>query len=84
MHSKVTSSAPKVFQPVSVEITFTSQEELDKFGALMNCNPIYRIVGTGELWQTLKNAGANIGGLNPNCKKVYEIFNDFILKSGKV
>jgi hypothetical protein len=66
MKSKVTPNKD-AFKPLKLEIAIESQEELDALGSLFNngvvCKALYTAgFDTGNLWQQLQAAGAEING----------------------
>jgi hypothetical protein len=67
MKCKYTPASTK-FNPVSVTMTFESQEELDAFGRLTNCAPILTTVRSlgGELpeYTEMRDLGANINDVD--------------------
>jgi hypothetical protein len=85
MKTQIT-KAPEVFKPVSIEITFETQRELDAFGSLMNHARIGKAVenlGRMEQWTILEKIakplhelGADIGGgvdaIDDFLKKAYQ------------
>ena len=42
------------FTPVTVEFTFETQDELDRFGSLMNYAPVGRILMESSLYETFE------------------------------
>lgn len=63
---KITSTkASNKFQPVTISMTFESQEELDAMGSLFNTSIISDYLQNNgiknEIYKTFREAGANIG-----------------------
>ena len=62
----------KKFNPVTIELTFESQEELNAIGALFNSSVLSQIltkthnIGTGDLWKVFEAAGGFIDTLKLN------------------
>lgn len=48
------------FVPVTIALTFESQDELDRMGKLFNCRQVHNYLNMGELWNVLKRAGAHL------------------------
>ena len=45
----------KEFTPITVEFTFETQDELDRFGSLMNYIPVDEFLGGNYLWRVFKD-----------------------------
>ncbi len=61
---KTTISSATIFKPVSIELTFQSQEELDVFGSIIDSWVIKSVVeemgGEWPDWQVFRKAGASM------------------------
>ena len=64
MKINITTAPPKGFKPVTLTLTFETQEELDAYGTMMNFCPIgdgLRAMGGKPVdYQALKDVGAHI------------------------
>ncbi len=59
-------SAPPVFTPKSITITFESQEELDAMGSIFNHGHVNsfllrKVNGDPKIWKSLESIGADLG-----------------------
>jgi hypothetical protein len=59
---------PQSFKPVSLTIVMESQEELDRWGSVMNSSIYYVLNELGLIpdraWELLESAGANAAAAN--------------------
>jgi hypothetical protein len=59
---KIEVNGIKEFQPVTVTLTATNQDELDKLGALFNHYSLTEFLGVSKqrIWDALKGQGADL------------------------